>query len=201
MKKNKSSKISICFLNMWISNKSFSGVFVDLFVLVFLFILCFFLFPSGHLSGNQKAPEPWSGGGEWDVRGRLSRPPGPLQKWYWPCVRRRGDAAARSSMLARFCCAAVMGQQDQKSLSKLRCANWVWVPQRQTEYATRACGGPPSPSGTLHRRSLKRWSSEGTGRRLNSETSPHYIRHYSELTLTHPPMCYRLKTTSDPSSS
>lgn len=44
-------------------------------VLVFLFILCFFLFPSGHLSGNQKAPEPWSGGGGWDVRGRLSRPP------------------------------------------------------------------------------------------------------------------------------
>ncbi|KAF4113157.1 MAP/microtubule affinity-regulating kinase 4 isoform X1 [Onychostoma macrolepis] len=29
----------------------------------------------GHLSGNQKAPEPWSGGGGWDVRGHLSRPP------------------------------------------------------------------------------------------------------------------------------
>ncbi|XP_016357305.1 MAP/microtubule affinity-regulating kinase 4-like isoform X1 [Sinocyclocheilus anshuiensis] len=29
----------------------------------------------GHLSGNQKAPKPWSGGGGWDVRGCLSRPP------------------------------------------------------------------------------------------------------------------------------
>ncbi|XP_043095435.1 MAP/microtubule affinity-regulating kinase 4 isoform X2 [Puntigrus tetrazona] len=29
----------------------------------------------GHLSGNQKAPEPWSGGRGWDVRGHLSRPP------------------------------------------------------------------------------------------------------------------------------
>ncbi|XP_050965442.1 MAP/microtubule affinity-regulating kinase 4 isoform X1 [Labeo rohita] len=29
----------------------------------------------GHLSGDQKASEPWSGGGGWDVRGRLSRPP------------------------------------------------------------------------------------------------------------------------------
>ncbi|XP_059404019.1 MAP/microtubule affinity-regulating kinase 4-like isoform X1 [Carassius carassius] len=30
---------------------------------------------SGHLSGDQKASEPWSGGGGWDVRGYLSRPP------------------------------------------------------------------------------------------------------------------------------
>uniref|UniRef100_A0A673MXR5 MAP/microtubule affinity-regulating kinase 3 n=1 Tax=Sinocyclocheilus rhinocerous TaxID=307959 RepID=A0A673MXR5_9TELE len=30
---------------------------------------------SGHLSGNQKAPKPWSGGGGWDVRSHLSRPP------------------------------------------------------------------------------------------------------------------------------
>ncbi|XP_073695738.1 MAP/microtubule affinity-regulating kinase 4 isoform X1 [Garra rufa] len=29
----------------------------------------------GHLSGDQKASEPWSGGGGWDVRGHLSRPP------------------------------------------------------------------------------------------------------------------------------
>ncbi|XP_067294652.1 MAP/microtubule affinity-regulating kinase 4 isoform X2 [Pseudorasbora parva] len=29
----------------------------------------------GHLSGDQKASEPWGGGGGWDVRGRLSRPP------------------------------------------------------------------------------------------------------------------------------
>uniref|UniRef100_A0A8C1PM51 MAP/microtubule affinity-regulating kinase 3 n=1 Tax=Cyprinus carpio TaxID=7962 RepID=A0A8C1PM51_CYPCA len=30
---------------------------------------------SGHLSGDQKASKPWSGGGGWDVRGRLSHPP------------------------------------------------------------------------------------------------------------------------------
>uniref|UniRef100_A0A8C1PQ48 MAP/microtubule affinity-regulating kinase 3 n=1 Tax=Cyprinus carpio TaxID=7962 RepID=A0A8C1PQ48_CYPCA len=29
----------------------------------------------GHLSGDQKASKPWSGGGGWDVRGRLSHPP------------------------------------------------------------------------------------------------------------------------------
>uniref|UniRef100_A0A8C1PJQ2 MAP/microtubule affinity-regulating kinase 3 n=1 Tax=Cyprinus carpio TaxID=7962 RepID=A0A8C1PJQ2_CYPCA len=45
------------------------------YVLVFLFILSSSLFPSGHLSGDQKASKPWSGGGGWDVRGRLSHPP------------------------------------------------------------------------------------------------------------------------------
>ncbi|XP_067264532.1 MAP/microtubule affinity-regulating kinase 4 isoform X1 [Chanodichthys erythropterus] len=29
----------------------------------------------GHLSGDQKASEPWGGGGGWDVRCRISRPP------------------------------------------------------------------------------------------------------------------------------
>uniref|UniRef100_A0A671KSJ8 non-specific serine/threonine protein kinase n=1 Tax=Sinocyclocheilus anshuiensis TaxID=1608454 RepID=A0A671KSJ8_9TELE len=53
----------------------FSKLTSKLTLLVFLFILCFFLFSSGHLSGNQKAPKPWSGGGGWDVRGCLSRPP------------------------------------------------------------------------------------------------------------------------------
>uniref|UniRef100_A0A8C1X041 MAP/microtubule affinity-regulating kinase 3 n=1 Tax=Cyprinus carpio TaxID=7962 RepID=A0A8C1X041_CYPCA len=54
----------------------FSGFFcVNLSVLVFLFILSSSLFPSGHLSGDQKASKPWSGGGGWDVRGRLSHPP------------------------------------------------------------------------------------------------------------------------------
>uniref|UniRef100_A0A8C2HUL7 MAP/microtubule affinity-regulating kinase 3 n=1 Tax=Cyprinus carpio TaxID=7962 RepID=A0A8C2HUL7_CYPCA len=48
---------------------------VNLSVLVFLFILSSSLFPSGHLSGDQKASKPWSGGGGWDVRGRLSHPP------------------------------------------------------------------------------------------------------------------------------
>uniref|UniRef100_A0A8C2GDF0 MAP/microtubule affinity-regulating kinase 3 n=1 Tax=Cyprinus carpio TaxID=7962 RepID=A0A8C2GDF0_CYPCA len=56
--------------------RSFSGFFcVNLSVLVFLFILSSSLFPSGHLSGDQKASKPWSGGGGWDVRGRLSHPP------------------------------------------------------------------------------------------------------------------------------
>uniref|UniRef100_A0A673N3R3 non-specific serine/threonine protein kinase n=1 Tax=Sinocyclocheilus rhinocerous TaxID=307959 RepID=A0A673N3R3_9TELE len=53
----------------------FSKLTSKLTLLVFLFILCFFFFPSGHLSGNQKAPKPWSGGGGWDVRSHLSRPP------------------------------------------------------------------------------------------------------------------------------
>lgn len=53
----------------WISNMSFAAT-------VFLVLmLSFSLFPSGHLSGDQKASEPWGGGGGWDVRCRISRPP------------------------------------------------------------------------------------------------------------------------------
>ncbi len=168
---------------------------------MFLFILCFFLFPSGHLSGNQKAPEPWSGGGGWDVRGHLSRPPrAPAEVVLALREAARGcGCQVRHAGPFLLCCSH--GAAGSKVTFQAEVCQLSVGPAEANGVRYTRLWGPPSPSGTSHRRSLKRWSSEGTGRRPDSETSPHYIRHYSELTLTHPPMCYRLKTTSDPSSS
>ncbi|XP_039506057.1 MAP/microtubule affinity-regulating kinase 4 isoform X4 [Pimephales promelas] len=39
------------------------------------YVFCCCKFSSGHLSGDQKASQPWGRGGGWDVRGHFPRPP------------------------------------------------------------------------------------------------------------------------------
>uniref|UniRef100_A0A673NLT7 non-specific serine/threonine protein kinase n=1 Tax=Sinocyclocheilus rhinocerous TaxID=307959 RepID=A0A673NLT7_9TELE len=54
----------------------------------------------GHLSGDQKASEPWSRGGGWDVRGHLSRPPrAPAEV----VLVRHGAAGSKIAFQAEVC--------------------------------------------------------------------------------------------------